>query len=222
MMRRLVENFGWKVLSLAIAVIMWLSVVGEPQMTTSVLAPLEFRDIPEGMEISSETPSAIRIDVLGPPSLLKRETLSSVAVVFDLSSVFRPGERTVTVDETTVVLPSGVRLSRAVPSQLRLQIERKVNRDIPVDVRFSGPPPDGYQVCDADLDPPTLRVTGPESRVTKIQYAETDPVDLDAVVGERLFRVHTFVADSHVRFASPPVVTLKITMEKIPTGGSRK
>ncbi|MEN6533271.1 MAG: CdaR family protein [Bryobacteraceae bacterium] len=222
MMRSLVENFGWKVLSLSIAVVLWLAVVGEPQMTTSVLAPIEFRDVPRGMEISSETPDAIKIDVIGPPTLLKREALASVAVVFDLSSVYRPGERTVTVDESTVVLPSGVKLSRAVPSQLRLQIEHQVSRDVPIEVRFSGPPPDGYQIRDADVDPDHLRITGPESCVAKIKYAETDPVDLDAVVGEQRFQVHVYVPDSRVRFASTPVVTLRIAMEKITTGGPQR
>ena len=31
MRRRILENFGWKLLSLAIAVILWIAVVGEPR-----------------------------------------------------------------------------------------------------------------------------------------------------------------------------------------------
>jgi len=120
-----------------------------------------------------------------------------------------------------VVLPPGVKLVRAVPSQLRLRFEHRMDRDVPVQIRFSGAPPQGYRIQHVEVQPPRVRVVGPQSRVEQVSSAETDPVDLDAVVGEREFRVHAFVTDPQVRFVSEPVVKVKILMEKIPAGEAR-
>jgi hypothetical protein len=57
--------------------------------------------------------------------------------------------------------------------------------------------------------------------VGQIENAETDPVDLGAVVGERQFQVHAFVDDPRVRFAAEPTVTVKLLMEKVPSGEAR-
>jgi len=65
-----------------------------------------------------------------------------------------------------------------------------------------------------------VRVVGPESHVNRVEFAETDPVDLSGVVGEEEFQVQAFVADPQVRLATPPTITVRVVVEKIPPGGS--
>ncbi len=43
-MRRLLENAGWKLLSLAIAVVLWIAVVGEPRGILHAIPP-QIRDL---------------------------------------------------------------------------------------------------------------------------------------------------------------------------------
>jgi YbbR domain-containing protein len=189
-------------------------VAGDPGVATSVSAPVEYRNIPADLEMSSETPEEIHLEVQGPRAQLESNSLSRMAVVLDLAPVHRPGERTFTVDKGNVRLPPGVQLIRAVPAQLRLRFERRTRRDVPVRARFSGPPPAGYRILRHEILPPSLGIVGPESRVSSVVVAETDPIDLDAVVGEREFRVHTFVPDPQVRIESSPEVVVRVFMEK--------
>jgi hypothetical protein len=216
MIRLLVANFWWKLLALAIAVGLWFVVVGGPRLVTFVPAPLEFRNHPTDLEISSDLPEFVRLEVEGPPSQLGGATLSGTAVVLDLSSVNAAGVRSFTINPRNVSLPVGVKLLRAVPAQLRIQFESRLSRDVPVRIRYSGPAPEGYRIRRDEVDPPKLTVIGPASHVNRIAFVETDPVDLSKVIGQQEFRVHTFAGDPHVRFETGSQVTVRVSMERVP------
>lgn len=216
MLRAIFSNAGWKLLSLALACGLWLAIVGEPEMASSVPVPIQYTHIPEDYEISSDIPERVLLEVQGPAIRLQRMNLSGTAVVLDLSAVSRSGERTFTIDQRNLRLPSGVRLVRAVPSQLRVRFDRRASRELPVQVRFSGVPPEGYRVVRSEAHPGTLKVVGPEARVRRIDFAETDAVDLTTVIATSEFHVNAFVDDVHVRFDGSPRVTVKVIVERIP------
>ena len=41
------HNFGWKLLSLGIAVVIWAVVASEPELSTFATAPVEYKNLPE-------------------------------------------------------------------------------------------------------------------------------------------------------------------------------
>jgi len=220
MMRFITVNFGWKVLSLAAAVVLWLFLVGDPELTTTISVPLEFRNLPRDLDINSETPEVILLEVQGPSAKLARSKTSNLAVLLDVSTVTRSGEKTFNIEAKNVNLPNEVQLMRSIPSQVRLRFEHRLSREIPVQVRFSGPPPDGYRVKSQEVIPERISVIGPESRVLQVQTAETDPIDLGGVVEDREFETSIFVADPLVRIDSQRLVRVKVTLEKLPAKGN--
>ncbi len=207
------QNLGWKFLSLAVALGLWMTLVGEQELTTSTSVPLIFRNIPRELEISSEVPDRIHLEIQGPVG--KLGNISNPAVILDLALVNKPGEQTFVIRQNNIALPSGVSLSRAVPGQIRLRFERRVAREVPVKARFAGPPPDGYRIAREDLKPSTIMVVGPESRVKTVDYAETDAIDLSQVVSESEFRVNTFVPDPLVRVADSQQISVRVVLEKL-------
>lgn len=221
MRRLLLNNLGWKLLSLAIAVVLWYAVVGEPLYEASVSAPLLLTGAPADLEISSERPERVSLELQGPSSLLDQEHLSSVAVVLDLSSVSQPGERTFTLSRENVRLPRGLTLRRAVPSQIRLYFERRITATIPVRARFANDGFGGYFLRRQEISPGKLRVVGPESHVRRAAWAETDLIDLAGVTGERVFRVNVFLDDPQVRFEDAPQVDVLVETAKTWVVGDR-
>jgi YbbR domain-containing protein len=219
MIRRLLfENLGWKLLSVALAFLLWLIVVDRPELARSVSVPIEYRNIPENLEMSSNVPDRVHLEVRGSSTRLEGADLSGAAVVLDLAAIHGPGERTFTIDEDRVRLPFGLRLVRAIPAQLRIEFEQRVSREVPVRVHFSTSPPAGYRVQGQEVSPAKIRIVGPASRVNGIEYAETDPIDLSQTVSAAEFRVHAFVRDPQVRFVSEPVVRVKVVLEKTQAG----
>ncbi|MCX6585138.1 MAG: CdaR family protein [Acidobacteria bacterium] len=215
-MKRLVtENVGMKLLSLALAGLLWVAIVGEQELSSSVSVPVEYKNFPKSLEASSEMVSRVNLLVHAPPEKLEAGNLAGAALVVDLTEVTRPGERTFNLDRQSLRLPQGVTLERVIPSQIRLRFEQRTARDVPVIIRYANTPMPGYRILKQEVYPEVLRVVGPQSRVEELQSAETDPIDLSGVLSEAELRVNTFVADGQVRIEGPSLVRVRIIMERI-------
>jgi hypothetical protein len=210
----LFENVGWKLLALAAAVVIWALVASEPELATFVTVRLEFKNLPDDLEISSDPVTSVVLELRGPSVELRRigESLNP-AVVLDMASV-QPGQRTFSVGNGNIKLARGVALVRSIPSEVRFTFEERRFRSVPVQVRFAGEGQNGYAVAHYQVAPSMVQVAGPTSRVARIVAAYTDPVDVSAVVGSSEFRVNVFVDDPFVRFATSPLVAVAVTMKK--------
>ncbi len=208
MIQLLTRNIGWKLLSLAIAAALWIAVAREPELATSLSVPVEFKNMPEDLDFNSAVPDHVQLEVRGQSGRLSHDNLGDVAVVLDLADA-HPGERTYTVRETSLNLPSAVSFYRAIPSQLTLRFEHVISRDIPVKLLYERVP-EGYRVQSADIYPAKVRIRGPEQRVRNMDVVVTDPIDLTGVVGGKEIRTHVNVGDPQVRLESQVVITAKV------------
>jgi hypothetical protein len=211
----LFENFGWKALSVAAAIGLWWLVASEPELSGFATVRLEYKNLPDDLEISSEPAESVILELHGPSGELRGLGDGGLhpAVVLDMSDV-EPGERTFAISGNSVQLSRGVQLVRAIPSEVRFDFERSLARDVPVHARFSGDGQNGYVVTSQKVTPAELRIVGPASRVAVIKSVDTDPVDVSPVVGSQEFRVNAFVDDPYVRFDSSPQVTVTVSMRK--------
>jgi hypothetical protein len=214
-LRLIFENIGWKLLSLAAAATIWAMVATEPELSTFASAPVEYKSLPNDLEIGSAPLTSVLLELRGPSGQLSGSGEASLhpQVILDISAAV-PGERTFTVGDGAVKLPRGVRLVGAVPSQVRLEFERRFEASVPVTVRIAGEGHDGYFVASQSAQPSRLGIVGPASHVARVTQAVTDAVDVSQVVGRSQFRVNAFVNDPYVRFQSSPQVEVTITMKK--------
>lgn len=209
------DNWGLKLLSLIVAILLWLATVGEPESATVIAVPVQYRNIPTNLEVSSEMRESAYVEVRGPSGRLSGSSLANTVVVVDLASQSRPGERTYSIQAENVRLPSGVQFLRAVPAQIRIRLEYQVSREVPVVVRYAGPAPEGLRIGSQEVTPQLVRILGPESRVNAIDRVQTDPIELAGVEGIQSFQVHPYSGDPQVRLVkSDLMVTIKVGLEK--------
>jgi hypothetical protein len=211
---RLTRNLGWKLGSLAMAVLLWFAILGEPELVTTHNVPILYKDLNPGLLIGSEALDQVRVELRGPSGKLSRDRLSEMAVLLNLSDVKGPGERTFTLSDADFILPQGVTFQRSVPSQLRIHFAKMLVREVPVNIRIYAPPPSGYRIVRQDAVPDKLRIAGPEGRVSAVTGAETDALDLSSVTASKEIKVNAFISDPQVRFEVSPAVTVKLTIEK--------
>jgi hypothetical protein len=214
----LTHNFGLKALALLAAFALWYNLASEPELATIVSVPVDYKNFPKDLVISSNIVDSVSVEARGPASRLREMQETHVAAVIDFASVKAPGERTFTLTGAELRPPRGVTLIRAIPEQLRFRFEHQVSGKIHVEVAFSGVLPRGLTIAGVTLDPPDLVITGPESHVVTARKALTDPFDLSRVPGDTASgltqELATYVGDSELSFVSVPRVRVKIKVER--------
>jgi len=214
MRRMLTQNLGWKLLSLLLAFALWATVGRVTETVTTVAARVQYKNLADGLAISSGLPDEVTLELRGPSRRLQQADQSTVSVILDFAHIQGPGERTVNISSSNTSLPLGVAFSRAIPAQIRLRFDRILDRDIPVEAQYSGALPDGYQILRTELRPPLLRVRGPESHVAGVAILQTDPIDLTGIVGERWGQVHVWTGDPQVQPAQQHAVAYRVIVQK--------
>ena len=214
LLRKLTRHFGWKVASLLLATLLWFAIEGAPELVTIQTVPILYRNLKSGLILSSDIPENVRAELRGSSVKLSQSALSEVSVALDLTDFTGPGERTYTFSSSNFTLPQGVSFLRVIPSQVRLVTDRIAVKEVPVQVRTEGAPPAGYAVVRQELVPNTLRISGPEARVTRIESAETDLIDLRSMTQSNQVKVNAFIPDGRVQFESAPMVTVTLTIER--------
>src|ERR1700722_19201708 len=141
------ENIWWKLLSLAAAATIWALVATEPELSTFASAQLEYKNLPDDLEIDSQPTATVLLELHGPSLALRDIGDASFRpeVILDMSSA-APGPRTFAIEDGAVKLPRGVWLVRAVPSQVHFNFERGSESIIPVTVPITGEGSNGYMI----------------------------------------------------------------------------
>ncbi len=73
-----------KLLSLLVAVLIWLFSAGEREGTTAMSVPLRYRNLPPGLVIVNTPPSRAEVTVTGPRILLLRLRMKGMEIPLDL------------------------------------------------------------------------------------------------------------------------------------------
>lgn len=177
----LLHNAASKLAAVVIAFALWFFVnAGERDAEMAVQVPVELRNLPANIMLTSPRVDFIDLVVSGPRTLLNRVDPERVSVALDLQGV-RPGPAVFRVLPETLDLPRGVSVVRLTPSEVTLEFAAVLRKRVPVHVAFSGKPPNGLRVTDTRVAPESVEVVGPAKEVEALKSAETEPLDLAGV-----------------------------------------
>jgi YbbR domain-containing protein len=196
------RNLGLKVLAVLLSVLLWVTVAGEHVVERSLRVPLEFRNIPEALEIVGNAPDTVDVRLRGSSALLSRVQSGEIFAVLDLSEA-RAGSRLFHIRPDEVRAPFGVEVSQVIPAALALELEKSARRRVPIMPVTDGEPAPGFVIGRVSSDPAMVEIVGPESRVRQVAEATTEPVLIkDAKVPVR-DGVTVGVLDASVRLVQP-------------------
>ncbi|MGO9127381.1 MAG: YbbR-like domain-containing protein [Terriglobales bacterium] len=218
--RVLLHNLGLKLMALALAVGLWLAVARDPVAEVAVEIPVEIRNVPQDLEISSEIVPKAQIRLRGPERVIHQLQSSDVYAAIEFNGV-RPGERTFDLTAQQIHQPAGLDVVQIVPGQFHLTFDVRLTRPVPVQPRVIGSFVQGYHIGQIVTDPASVTITGPKGRVQAVESATTEPIDVSGVMNRVTFVRHAYVSDPLVQVTDAAPVRITVIMEQAPGSAAR-
>ena len=205
------RNLGLKFLSTLVAALLWLIVAGECVVERVMRAPVEFQNLPAGLELVGNPPDTVEVRLRGSSGALSRMAAGDMSAVLDLATA-RPGRRLFHITQNQVNVPYGIEIVQVGPSTLTMEFELSAIRMVPVEPDILGRPAPGYEVTKVVSDPETVEVAGPESALKLLKAAITEPVSVEDQTRPVREVVTIGVPDSSLRLRTPQSAVVTVTI----------
>jgi YbbR domain-containing protein len=173
------ENTGLKVLALFMTAVLWLSVASRWSQMTLNPVPIEFVNQPPELSLSKYDTVSAKIFLRGPKDVVDSLRSSELAVIADLQNV-EPGVRVIPLRVDTDRLPPSIDVQNIEisPRSVRVMLERLVEAELPIEPRFEGEVPQGFEVYNWNISPATIKVTAAASHIRDISNVLTETINL--------------------------------------------
>ncbi|MBI5557331.1 MAG: YbbR-like domain-containing protein [Deltaproteobacteria bacterium] len=207
------KNWVLKLISFFFALFLWYFVVGEDKVDTIMNIPVEILNLPADLTISNQFKNELELTVNGPRGLIRNLATQHISRPIDLSRA-EPGTKVFQNTSDSISLPRGVRLLRVKPTDIILQLDKLITKNIPVHAVTTGTPPEGFELVSITLDPSSIPVTGPEVFVGQINGISTAPMDL-AKLSEPTTRPVALKLSTDIKdLVGEPIVTASIVIQE--------
>jgi YbbR domain-containing protein len=211
------ENLNLKLLSFAFALVLYSLVHGGQDARGSLSVDLEVNLPPESGDkvLIGTVPRDVRIFVRGSAQTIENLRGGAVHMIVDLTGA----PEHVVFDQKMVHVPEGVRVEveQFEPPTIDLKWEKRVTRDVPVQVSVVGSPADGFVVKGPLIpEPRAVKVRGPQSDVMVLQYVRADAFDVRTITAEGQYPRQLAIEKPNPRLKIEPqsvIVTADITRE---------
>jgi YbbR domain-containing protein len=208
------RHLGLKVLSIALAGAIWLTVGDQRAVERTMRVPLEYHNLPTNLELMSSPQETVEVRLRGPSGTIGRLLPGEVVAVLDLTAA-RPGTRLFHMLADEVRVPYGVGVSQVTPAALPLTFEPAARRAVPVVPVVDGEPAPGYRVGRILSSPEQVTVIGPTSHVDGVSSATTEPVSVANATTNVVDRVVVGVANELVRLEQPQSATVSVEIVQV-------
>lgn len=177
-----------RLVSVLTAMLLWFIVLdlNNPMLTRTITVPvvsnvevLEDRNL---RIIGMGAPASVDLVVRGRRAYVSEVTPNDFSVTIDFEQVQASGAVAIDISEPIYDGEGNIRIMSMSPSRVQLRLERITGVEFPVQVRWDGNIPSGFQAVNVQIEPTTVRFEDKESLVNRI---EAVVVPLDATSLER-------------------------------------
>lgn len=212
MKKKILHNWGLKLISLLIAIILWFLVVkiDDPKDTRS------FADVPvtlintelleqenKAYEVLDNTDTLRRVTVEAPKSVIDQLRASDIVAKADISKLTEIN--TIVIEYDVHNLDVDVTSITGNHDVVKLSVEEKASKWIRVSSNITGEVMDGYIVSSYTADQTQIEISGPKSAVDKVSYASVE-MDVSGATKDVSAYIETQLYDSEGNLLNLPSV----------------
>ncbi len=172
-MQNLLSRMGSALLALALAVLVWIIAVREeyPQAMFPQAVPVNRSGLSENLIVFGDILSEVRIEIRAPKARWNNLQARDFTAWVDLAGL-ATGEYDVPVQVLTP--DSQVQVTAVDPPQIRVRLEERRERSIPVSVNVLDAPASGYNWQTPVITPTHVLISGSGPLVDQVQVAAVD------------------------------------------------
>lgn len=216
-MARLGGRHIWrKGVALLAAAGLWFMIGGQKVVERAIRVPLEYTNLPSGIEMTGEIPTVVDIRVRGSEAALSRMVPGEMVAVLDLAGA-RAGNRLFHLTGSDVRSPTGVEVVQVTPGNVAIGFEATVSKTVRVSPAVEGTPAFGYEIGAITSTPATVEVLGPAGALEALQAVITEPVSVAGATSTVRDTVTVGVADRNIRIKALQRVDVSIEMRLAPS-----
>ncbi len=170
MLKRLLNNWNWKILSLAVAFTLWLIVMNyeDPFITRT------FKNVPvvklnedaitsQRKAVYYRSGESVELVLEGPRSVMDRYSASDIYAYADLSKV----SVTNAVD-IEININEKLSIKEQKPLKMEIDLENVITVQKEIQAYYDGEPANGYVKLEPSIEPNVIQITGPESNISRV------------------------------------------------------
>lgn len=214
MKKKIFHNWGLKLGSLVLAYLLWLFVkqFGDPAENKTfrgipvILTNTELLDQEEKVYEVLDNTDTVSVTVRAPGSVIDDLSASDILAVADMSKLTE-----INTIAITFSLQNGDSVDdiRGNPDVVRLNVEDRTTRWLPVGNQIIGEVAEGYIVAGVQQDQNRIEVTGPESVVSQISKARLE-MDVSGATADVTANVEVLLYDGEGNLIDHPGLTKSV------------
>ncbi|MCL2103376.1 MAG: CdaR family protein [Syntrophorhabdaceae bacterium] len=207
------RNLPIKLLALCLAVSAWWFVARENQMLLSFSVPVEVRNIPRGMTLTSRIERQFEVRLQGPSYILSGLKPSDITLALDLSNAGQ-GRQSIKFDLRAIKVPSGVRVQSVYPQSADVVLEQLERRKVPVAARIKSWKLIQQQISKIEIEPREVEVEALPEELSRIRVVNTQEIEVEP--GMDVFTTVALLElpEGHARITNDTHVRVKIHFHK--------
>jgi YbbR domain-containing protein len=170
------HNLPWKLAALFASTTLWIAINGsEPNADRYLTLTVMPVGLAKHLVVADQDTSTVEVQLRGPRSILRTIDEEDHRVALNLRGA-EAGDVTMKITADMLDFPRRVRVVQINPPQIKVHIQRLLTKSIPVRAVLVPERRNGYTLSDATVTPANVEVSGPSSRVDRLQVIETEPI----------------------------------------------
>lgn len=162
------KNIDIKLLSLFLAIILWVYIAGgeNPMIENFIDISLTQTNLSEDLAIK-EFPTNASVGIKGPRNIINNISSHQINGIVNFSEISKEGVYKLKVE---VAPPKKTQITRIIPSEIKVEVEKVLTKEVEVEYSLIGVPEKGYSLTDEpQFNPSKAKIIGARSVLENVK-----------------------------------------------------
>ena len=207
--RKIAHNWHIKLLSIALAGILWVYVNSIQEKERFLTIPVEVRNISENYILSSEPPEFVQLVLRGRDEPLSLVNEGDLTAYIDLE-MNSQGDTKKIVRVERRGIPRGVSIKEIRPRLVDVQIDEAKRKSVKVVPVIVTNLPLGYSFERFSIEPPEVEIRGPASYIETVEFINTTRIDIQDLTETTVMDVDVETGSDKITLVRDQTVSITI------------